>query len=408
MSPIRPLDLRTLPLLAALAGVGAPGLAAGSDGPSGPAVPAPPAQPAQPRRERSLVLMVPDLADDDLDERVLDVIDAHREDGSRVDVVRYDPEGFPASEVVAVSRRRAGEFMARGVLWVDLGNPDQLAVYFYEVDTERFLGRQIPSSRDAQAVAIETLANIAASIVAESAAGPMEGLDEVDPKSLQEQKPAEPPPEPKAPAPPPPPVPSTTTAAPPPRWPRLWLGVAYAGASFSSAVLLQHGLALSAAWGPAPGAFVGLRYDLVLPSRVEDDAVVFELRRHPVSLEGGYRLAFGRRRRGDFEVSGRLAIDPIVRRADADASDGPVTPDEVRVFSSVGLGLGLGFAPIRQVRLGLRLGPEIVLSRARYEIAGPGSGTSVDPHPVRGFLEAGAQFGLLWRSRAPRRASEEN
>jgi hypothetical protein len=360
-------------------------------------VPSPP-----PASERSLVLMIPDLPGDDLDDRLLGAIEAHREEGSRVDVVRYDPITTRKADIVATSQRRAGEFMARGVLWVDIREDDRLAVYLYEVDTDRFLGRRIASSPDARAAAIETLANITASIVAESAAGPVEGLDEVDPDSLVDtQSPPEPEPAPPEPVPPPEPAP------PPLEWPRLWLGVAYAGSTFSREILVQHGLALSAAWGPAPGAFIGVRYDLVLPSRVDEADVSFQLRRHPVAIEGGYRLAFGRRRRADFEASLRVVVDPIRRLSDDASSGRPVTDDALRVFSSIAPGLGIGFSPIRQVRLGVRIGPELVTSRARYVVAGAAGGAAVDPAPVRGFVEAGLQFGLLWRPRAPREASQE-
>ena len=362
--------------------------------------PAPVEVPAPPSTERSLVLMIPDLPGDDLDDRLLGAIEAHREEGSRVDIVRYDPTKVHKADIVASSQRRAGEFLARGVLWVDIGEDDRLAVYLYEVDTDRFLGRRISSSPDARAAAIETLANIAASIVAESAAGPVEGLEEVDPDSLVDKTAA---------ADPTPSRPEPPQADPPPpiEWPRLWLGVAYSGSSFSREILFQHGLALSAAWGPAPGAFVGVRYDLVLPTKVDEADVVFELRRHPVAVEGGYRLAFGRRRRGDFEASLRVVVDPIRRISDASASGAPVRADELRVFSSIAPGLGLGFSPIRQVRLGVRLGPELVVSRARYVVAGAAGGVAVDPAPVRGFVEAGVQFGLIWRPRAPRPGAQE-
>lgn len=359
-----------------------------------------PAEPAAPGTERSLVLMVPDIPGDDLDDRLLGAIEAHREEGSRVDVVRYDPRTFREADIVATSQRRAGEFMARGVLWVDIAEDGRLAVYLYEVDTDRFLGRHVATSTEAPAAAIETLANITASIVAESLAGPVEGLEEVDPQSLLEPAPK---PEPVRPVRAPEPAPTPA----PVKWPRMWLGVAYVGSSFSREILFQHGIALSAAWGPAPGAFVGVRYDLVLPSKVDEAGVAFSMRRHPVVIEGGYRLAFGRRRRADFEASLRVVVDPIRRVADGDASGVPVTRDELRVFSSIAPGLGIGFAPIRQVRLGMRIGPELLTSRARYVVAGGGGTVVVDPFPVRGFVEAGVSFGLLWRAREPRRATQE-
>ncbi|MCB9716580.1 MAG: hypothetical protein H6712_22165 [Myxococcales bacterium] len=350
-----------------------------------------------------VVLMAPDLPEVDDDERLIARVRSAAQEGeASLHVVRYDPEAFDPATLVELSRRRAGEHVAAAVLWLDLRGPGSYALYLFEVEGERVLGRRVPIEDGATAAAHEALANIATSVVAESIEGPVTGLTQLDPTTLEEAP--DPEPEPAAePEPETEPEPKTepkpkplelVDAPPPPAFPRLWLSLAYAGSSFSRDPLLSHGLALGAAWSPAPRAFVGLRYDLVLPLTLDDPQVRLSLRRHPISLEGGYR--FGLARRWDLEVAGRLSVDPIRRITDDRSALAP-TADAWRLFSSGALAVGVGVAPIRELRVGLRVGAEGLLSRADYVANDPESRLLLSPHPVRGFVELGLAFATLWR-----------
>ncbi len=362
-------------------------------------------EPASDPALEGVVLMAPDLPDDKVDERLIarvQAASAEAETDAPLHVVRYDPARFKASTLVEQSRRRAGERMAAAVMWLDLRGPDAFAIYLYEAEDERVLGRRVPIIDGSTAAAHETLANIATSVVSESMAGPVRGLTELDPQTLEEPEPqpdpAPPPPEPaklepkpeQAPEPqPPPPVPE------PLAFPRLWLSLVYAGSSFAQTPRWSHGLGLSMAWGPARGAFLGVRYDLVLPLVVDEPGVRFELRRHPIAAEGGYRFVIGEG--WDLELAGRITVDPIRRLTD-DRSDLMAAQDGWRWFSGAALGLGIGYAPIRELRLGVRIGAEAMLTRANYAVFETASRPVLEPHPARAFLEVGLHFGTLWRT----------
>ncbi len=358
--------------------------------------------------ESGIVLMAPDLPEQSSDELLVAVVRESVPAGQPpLHVVRYDPANFDRATLVERSQRRAGEWMAHAVLWLDLSGAPDYAIYVFEVDGARVLGRRVPIVDGSTAAAYETLANIATSVVAESMAGPVTGLPQLDPETLEEAAvepapPPETPPEPTAdpaaeteaePSSPPPPE---LEDIPPPTTPRLLLSLGYAGQTFSDDPLLSHGLALGVAWAPAPRAFVGLRYDLVLPLMIDEPTVLASLRRHPISVEGGYRFGLGQR--WDLELAGRVSVDPIRRLTD-DRSALAVTTDQWRVFSSAALGVGVGVSPIRELRVGLRVGAEALLSSADYAVADPDLRVLVSPHPVRGLIELGVQFSTLWRAK---------
>jgi hypothetical protein len=377
--------------------------------------------------EPGVVLMAPDLPHDDADERLVATVRAAARDApAALHVMRYDPEAFVPTTLVDVSQRRAGEHMASAVLWIDLRGPESYAVYLFEREGERVLGRRVPIVGGGTAAAQEIVANIAASVLAESLAGPVTGLAELDPRTLEAVEPEPPsdpplaaPPEPlpassrttnpssasasdsstapaalSEPAPPTAPTPSTDAATAPSGFPRMSVSLAYAGQSFARAPLLSHALALGVAWHPARGTFLGLRYDLVLPLVVDQPTVRFELRRHPISLEAGHRFRVASR--WDVELAGRVTVDPIRRVTDVRSELEP-TADRWRRFSAGAVGVGVGFAPISAIRVGLRVGAEALLTRSNYAVRDPALRVIVAPHPIRGFVELGVAFGWLWR-----------
>ncbi|MEX1368956.1 MAG: hypothetical protein AB1Z98_37870 [Nannocystaceae bacterium] len=365
-----------------------------------------------PVEDPAVVLMAPDLPDEDVDERLIATISAAAasEGAASLHVVRYDPAAFDPSTLVELSQRRAAEHLAGAVLWIDLRGPSSYSLYLFEVAGQRVLGRRVPVGGEGDggaAVAHEALANIATSVVAESVEGPVSGLAPLDPITLQEA-PAEPEPAPETepapePATPPeskptpeptPPVAAPADELPRPTFPRLWLTLGYAGTSISNDPVLGHALTVGTAWAPAPGAFVGGRYDVALPLTVDEPQVRISLRRHPISLEGGYR--FGLAPRWDLELAGRVSIDPIRRVTDERSALAPTT-DAWRVFSSGALSIGAGVTPIRELRVGLRLGVEGLMTRADYVAAQPELRVIFSPHPVRGFVELGLGFATLWR-----------
>ena len=344
-------------------------------------------------------MMVPNLPARSDDEQLVDAVEAQAAGlPVRLQVVRYDPTGFSLGGLDRRSSLTAGEWAAAAVMWIDL-EPDAYTIYFYETDGARLLRRRIPVDEGSTAAALESVTNIAGSVLAESLQGPIHGMPEVEPHELA---PEPPPTEPK---PPPTRAPPRVVARSLASFARLWLSLGYSGNTFSSEVPWQNAVFAAVAWSPVAGAFVGLRYDLVFRSRVKHDLVAFDLWRHPVTAFGGYRFAL--RRGWDVQVLARGTVDPIVRKSIGRTSALPVRGDAVRVFSSLGGGVGFGYRPIRQVRLGITVGADALLTRADYVSRAPEQTVLVHPHPARFFVDAGLDFGLVWSDRRKARARRQ-
>lgn len=354
-----------------------------------------------------VVLYVPDQPDSDEDDRLLASIRAHTEQAD-VDlrILRYTAAATPVGETLDRSRRTAGEYAAGGVMWIRLAPPDgdTHAVLLYDAAGDRLLGRRLPVAPDSRAAALEMLTNVASSVAAESLAGATM-LEEIDPTTLEEEAPPSAPEpeseEPKAEPPPAiePPGPEDDGPAPRrplPQAPRLHLMLGYLGGTFATATPWHHAVALGAAVGLGRGGFLGLRYDIVIPPTVRTGGIEFDLRRHPISLEGGYRFALPRQT--DVAVFGRATVDPIVRRSSAGDPQLLAADDSLRVFSSVAAGVGFGYAPLRPVRLVLRIGAELVTSRAEYVIERATPEVALDPHSARFFAELAVNFRFFWRT----------
>jgi hypothetical protein len=332
--------------------------------------------------------MIPDLPDETLDEELVGAIEAHAKDAK---FVRHDPGAFEVVGLDARSERTAGEWAADRVLWVARQKNGVFVLYLFETADSRLLRRRVEVEGDDPAVAVEVLANIAGTIVAEAGGKHVVAMTEVAPEELAPPPPPPPEPEPQPdlqPAPePPPPEPDT--------WARIWLSVFYAGNTFADAPVWQNGVGLAMAWAPVRGAFVGARYDVVFPSELQAGPVLFDIRRHPVAVFGGYRFQVARR--VDIQVAGKLHIDPVTRRTD-DASGVPTTDDALRIYSGGGATVGIGYRPIKQVRLAIDVGADALFTRAPYGV-GPDPTIVLQPHPARFTVEVGMHFGLLWRGR---------
>ena len=350
---------------------------------------------------RNVALVVPDLPDRDEDEQIVGAIHGHLgTDDASLQVVRYPREAFALLGLDKRSRLVAGEFAAQTVIWIDLrAEQGDYTILLWDGQSERLFRRRVPVAADAHAVALEGVANITASALAEPTGGEVRGMVEVDPKEVEpEPKPVEPPAE--EPKPPPKPAPEP---APPPEvtWARLWFSGVYAGNTFADTLPWQNAIGLGVSYMPTARVFVGLRYDVVFPNRIDRDPVVFEVRRHPILLEGGYRFGIGPK--WDVEVFGRFGVDPVLRRSDDAASSAPITGARLRLFSSAQAGIGVGYTPIRRLRLALRVGAEAMLTRADYVTTGAMPITLLEPHPARFVVDAGLHFGTLFGPRRKRR-----
>ncbi len=180
--------------------------------------------------------------------------------------------------------------------------------------------------------------------------------------------------------------------------PRLQLSLGYVGNTFARPIPWQSGLGLQVGFLLTPAAFIGLGYEVVVPSRVDALGVQTVLRRHPIIVEGGYRIGLGKGGHWDIGLGARLSLDPILRTARA-MEMAPVMANQrsIRLFSSLGPQVSLGYSPVSPVRMSLCLGLDVLLSRAQYRAYTPAPTTLVDPHPLRFVAGFRLDFSMLRR-----------
>lgn len=113
-----------------------------------------------------IVLLAPDLEPSDVDDRAVGTLGARvRANGVNVVVVRRAVADI--EHLAADSKRFIEVSGARGALWVDVGRPNEAALYLVTRDGEQVFGRTIAAPEGKTSATLETLANIAASVSAE-------------------------------------------------------------------------------------------------------------------------------------------------------------------------------------------------------------------------------------------------
>ncbi|WP_438033475.1 hypothetical protein [Sorangium sp. So ce204] len=271
-----------------------------------------------------------------IDKRALDLVVAHiRPVGVRVQIVRPGTPRPVLQTLLPEANALADAWDARGVLWIDAGASDELALYVVERDGEQIYGRRIPVLPGQTATALESLANIAGAVAEELREGHVAGLAEVKvaPAAPAPAAPPEPdgapglaasPASPAAPAatapadaaldlqpPAGPPSPSTGARREASPLPTFAVLAGYAGASFSSAAPWQSAAALRASWAPVDYAVLGLGYELIPSTSLGNEQSTFELLRHPVITTGQVRvrLPLGL----DLQLGARATVDIVER-----------------------------------------------------------------------------------------------
>lgn len=347
----------------------------------------------------AVVLSVPDLPDEVLDERLIAATRAHaRALGFELPVVRH---------AATVDPTRLSGDAARGVLWITLEADGGAVLYLADVARSRVYSRRLPAVGGG-AARVESQATVITQVVAAWLEGQLDagadavGLTLVEPGPAPSDAAPDPPrPVPvRLASPPQPPPSSPATPPPPPRWPRLRLGFGYTGSNLAAALPWHDGLALIVGWRPAPRVHLDLGFDWLLPATVRGDLVTLTLRRRPLSLAVGYAFPLGHR--GDLRFAARLALDIVGRTAAAPAGV-EVSPDRRRVFASAAVLLGAGVRPVPHVRVGFALGIELLLVRGDYVVLAPTRAVVLGPAPARLLVVVGLEFDLL-----PRPARRKN
>lgn len=356
---------------------------------------APPASTAD-TQAPTVVLMVPEQPGD-YDERILATVAAnlHELDVTLI-TQRCDPS-LDLRGLVSASREPIERSNARGVLWIDVPvrASGDLALYVVERDSPQIYGRTIAGDVG-EAVAIETLANVAAMAVTALLEGRAIRLDASD-EPGPEFEPA-PAPEP-APEPEPAPIIADITregAVEPVTRPWLRLRVGYRGNSYAAALPWQSSVMFAIGVRPVADAHVELVGDVAIPGKVVTPELELDVRRHAIGLAGGY--AWPLPRGWDLELSGRIALEPTRREVIPRVAELVAQPADLQWFASAELGLAASVRLADTARLSLGAGAAAMLVRRDFVVSLPeGEQTVLSPQPLRAIAWIGFDFDLVWR-----------
>ena len=341
----------------------------------------------------AVVLMVPERPGDH-DERILATVAAHLHELDVTLVVERYPGTLELRNLVVDSQAPVERSDARGVLWIDVPerSSGDLALYVVERDRLQIYGRTIAGD-GGEAVAIETLANVAAMAATALSEGRAIQLDTPASEPIAEPEP-DPITEPE-------PVAIvgviTREGHVEPRtrsWLRLRAG--YRGNSYAKALAWQSSVSFAIGVHPTERAHVEVVGDVGIPSVITTPELELELRRHALGLAGGH--AWPLPRGWVLEVAGRFALEPTRRDAIARTSELAVRASGVQWFASAEVGVTAGVRLAETVRLSLGAGLAFAVVRRDLVVdVAEGQRTVLSPHPVRMVTWVGVDFDLVWR-----------
>jgi len=352
----------------------------------------------------SIVLMVPEQPGD-RDERVLATLAANLQDLDFALVAeRYDAS-LDLRSLVEVSQAALERSEALGILWIDLPESPggDLAIYVVARDSSQIHGRVIAAAPSdsaepwSEAVAIETLANVAAMAATALSEGRSIELDAPTPEASPDA--SEIPPDTTIDLEPEPELTLTLEGEVVPvvrPWLRARAG--YRGQSYAPTLAWMSGVTLAIGVRPAPRAHVELLADIMVPSRVSTDALELRVQPFPFGVAGGY--AWPLPRDWDVELAGRVALEPTRRSATATSTQLALTASPERVVWSASAELDLAFgvrlAPSARLAFGLGLAA-LLVRRDTVISSGDAQQVVISPSPLRALVWAGFDFDLLWR-----------
>lgn len=338
-----------------------------------------------------VIVMVPDRPGE-RDDRVLATLVAHLRDLDLA-LIRERYDELDLRGLVDASAEPLARTDARGILWIDVpAQPGSaLGIYVVARDSAQIHGRVLAAD-SGDAVAIETLANVAA--MAATALGEGRSIALEVPPAPAEPEPA---PEP-TPAPEPEPLEwrlELEGEVVPVERPHLRARASYRGLGYAPTLPWMSGVSLAIGVRPAERAFVELIVDVMVPARVSTEGLELQIQPFPVGLAGGHAWLLPRD--WDVELAGRVALEPTRRRTSGSEAF-VVAPTRVSWSASVELALGFGVRLSPSARLSFGLGLAVPLTRRDAVVLLPeGRTTLISPFAVRPTLSAGFDFDLIWR-----------
>ncbi len=363
----------------------------------------PPASPSAP--DPTIVLMVPNHPGEH-DELILATVSAHLHEFEVTVVVERHEPSLDLRTLIPASHAAIDRSDARGILWIDVpARPGgDLGLYVVERDGQQIYGWTVGGGTP-DALAIETLANVAAMAAVALSEGRAIQLDPGPPRAVpgvdgEPESTLEPEPAVEAEL----PTGMITREGEVEIVTRPWLRLraGYRGNNFATTVPWQSSVTFAVGVHPTARSHVELIADVAIPSAVTLPELRIVLQRYPFAIAGGYQWPL--RRGWDIEPSGRVTLEPTVRHAAASGSGTSVTtsPSSLRWFVSAEIDLAAGVRLAETVRLSVGLGLAVVLARQDYVIGLSDAMSStqqvvISPHPVRMLLFTGFDFDLVWR-----------
>ena len=337
-----------------------------------------------------LVLVVGGDEHKSREDRVIAILRAYAGmDGMELEIERRAFLATPSSLFTESVHPRAQD-AATATFLLDLSGSETLRIYLYPQGVETVFLREV-SLAQGEAVAIESLANIVSVALLAVQEGQLASLIGRPKQELWEEVENEVEQEPILPLEEDEPI-LLTTELTIKTWPRLRLGAAYIGTTFSPQKKWQQGAALRVGTWVTPSLYLDLGYHFFPEIKVVNEWVVFWVERHPIELSGGYRWELSRE--WALHAGLQAELDPVVRVL-APASDADRTESSLRVMSTVGAHLRTSISVSESFRLELTVALDAVLTRANYTVYTPQQRVLLEPYPLRFSLRAGFNFDLI-------------
>jgi hypothetical protein len=347
---------------------------------------------------RGIVLVIPPQTRVEDAERTLRAVRAHvASDGEPLHVER--PGAWPPSQQARIREAMglAVRHAARGVLWVEAPEGDDVLLYLVEPEGLRVLLRRIPAPQGERTATFESLGIIVGSVARGLQEGrtigmteaPAEAVEAVEaapeaagaatPRTVPQARPARPAP---------------SVPAPRREWRRLRVAAGWIGTTYGEQDRWQNAFGAAVRVRPVRRLELGVAYDGALPARIVAADAELVVRRHQVVLTAGYVGTV--HPRVDLELVGVGGLEVQSREASSEVVD--VGPDRRFLLAVFGARGRLAVRLAGELRALAEVGVDGIVAHVDQVIVPPGSQMRrvlLDAWPARVRVGAGLAYAFF-------------
>jgi hypothetical protein len=348
---------------------------------------------------RGIVLVIPPQTQTEDAERTLRAVRAHvASEGEPLHVER--PGAWPPSQQARIREAMglAARHAARGVLWVEAPEGDDVLLYLVEPEGLRVLLRRIPAPQGERPATFESLGVIVGSVARGLQEGRTIGMTEAPADARDDAAEAvEAAPEARGtdtprvvPKPGPvPPVPARRRD-----WRRLRVAAGWIGSTYGDPDHWQNAFGAAIHVRPVRRLELGIAYDGALPARIVTADAELVLRRHQVVLTVGYVGTVYRR--VDLELVAVGGLEAQSREASSNVV--AVGPDRRFLLAVFGARGRLAVRLVGELRALAEVGVDGIVAHVDQVIVPPGSDMRrvlLDAWPARVRVGAGLAYAFF-------------